>query len=108
MCLHLMQRHDCVPAAGASGSHPAQTAALLKCCPAAFLRTLQQDGEVPRDVEFAQVRRYMIRRCRYAAALIMNVQVGEWVNGWMGALGRVPGTGARCKRRAGRSDAAVT
>ena len=33
-----------------------------------------QDGEVPRDAEFARVRQYMIRRCRYAAALILNVQ----------------------------------
>ncbi|KAI3433414.1 hypothetical protein D9Q98_003229 [Chlorella vulgaris] len=35
------------------------------------------DGVVPRDVEFAQVRQYMIRRCRYAAALILNVQMPE-------------------------------
>ena len=31
---------------------------------------------MPRDAEFARVRQYMIRRCRYAAALVMNVQVG--------------------------------
>ena len=32
---------------------------------------------MPRDAEFARVRQYMIRRCLYAAALIMNVQVGD-------------------------------
>ena len=31
---------------------------------------------MPRDAEFARVRQYMTRRCRYAAALILNVQVG--------------------------------
>ena len=32
---------------------------------------------MPRDAEFARVRQYMIRRCRYAAALILNVQAGR-------------------------------
>lgn len=30
---------------------------------------------MPRDVEYERVRGYMVRRCRYAAALIMNVQL---------------------------------
>ncbi len=47
--------------------------------------SLWQDGEVPRDTEFARVRQYMIRRCLYAAALIMNVQVGRAVGQvWLG------------------------
>ena len=32
---------------------------------------------MPRDAEFARVRQYMTRRCRYAAALIMNVQASR-------------------------------
>ena len=32
---------------------------------------------MPRDVEYERVRRYMVRRCRYAAALIMNVQLPQ-------------------------------
>ncbi|GAB4822800.1 hypothetical protein N2152v2_009846 [Parachlorella kessleri] len=33
------------------------------------------DGKVPRDAEYERVRQYIVRRCRYAAALIMNVQL---------------------------------
>lgn len=57
----LCQRGACVPGAVSIGFSSERARGL-------------QDGEVPRDAEFARIRQYMIRRCRYAAALIMNVQ----------------------------------
>ena len=39
----------------------------------------RQDGKVPRDIEYERVRQYIVRRCRYAAALIMNVQLPNQV-----------------------------
>ena len=36
-----------------------------------------QDGEVPRDAEYERARAYMMRRCRYAATLLMNQQLPE-------------------------------
>lgn len=71
LCMQQEPRSCCRPAPPILSEHDGCCASPPSSSPCS------QDGEVPRDVEYERVRRYMVRRCRYAAALIMNVQLPQ-------------------------------